>query len=160
MKRLTRRTLLMASLVALSVYLVLAAALPTRILVAVMNGLFLGMVVSVSVVFAPLIKRAVLLRDFDRVAQLTIGIFLSWTSLIISRSVNTYGKIFDKPGEAAGSGMVAVAAYLAILGGILHVTAPGMVDDKLKYNKGLLALAAMVGAVAAAVAIWLQSGAR
>jgi hypothetical protein len=159
MTRLTRSTLLIAAVAALGVYLLLASLMSTDLLVEVMNGLFLGMAVVVTVVFFPLIKRALAQREFDRVAQLTVGIVLSWVSMLLSRSVNTYGKIFDVPGKAAGSWLVAVAAYLAILSGILHITAPGMVDDRLKYNKGFLALAAALGAVAAAVAIWLQRGA-
>lgn len=145
-----------AALLATALYVLALVALPTRVFVEVLNGLFLGMVVAVTVVFFPLFVRAISQRKFDRVAQLTIGIILTWLSLIISRSVNAMGKVLGNTEVLATSPMVTLAAYLAILGGVLHVTAPGMLDDRLRYNKSLLLFAGALGLTIALIMIYLQ----
>lgn len=157
-KRVIRYTsgLANAAIVALILYIVLLLALPTRVFVELLNGIFLGMVGAVTVVFFPLFWRSVRQKKFDRVAQLTIGIILTWFSLILSRSLNVLGKITGETVALASSPLVTLAAYLAIVGGVLHITAPGMMDDRLKYNKGLLAGALIVGAVIACFTIFAQ----
>lgn len=152
----TQSGLLNSALVAAGVYLLGVVLLPQSVFIELLNGLFLGMIVAVTVVFFPLFWRSVRQRRFDRVAQLTIGIILTWLSLILSRSASTYSRILGDTSTMTGSHVVTLAAWLAIVGGILHVTAPGMLDDKLRYNRGLLLLAALIGVGVAAVAIILQ----
>lgn len=156
MKRVAKYGLLNAALIAAIVYIALAVLVPSRYLIEVLNGLFLGLVAAVTIVFFPLFLRAVQTKNFDRVSQLTIGIILTWCSLIVSRSLNTIGRVTGTMDTISSSQFVAFAAYLAIVGGILHVTAPGMVEDKLRYNKGLLLLAVVIGSVVATVAVILQ----
>lgn len=148
--------LLNGAVIALLLYLIATVILPTRVFIEILNGIFLGLVVAVTVVFFPLFRRAVVQRNFDRVAQLTIGIILTWASLILSRSASAIGRITGNTEAIAQSPIIPVAAYLAILGAILHVTAPGMLDDRLKYNKGLLAGAILAGAAFACLTIYLQ----
>lgn len=155
-KRLTRASLTNLALLATVVYLLGAWLIPPRYFIEILNGLFLGLVASVTIVFFPLFIRAIQTKNFDRVSQLTIGIMLTWFSLIVSRSLNTAGRIGGDIATIANSQFVSVAAYLAIIGGILHITAPGMVEDRLRYNRGLLVLSGVIGAAVAVVAIYLQ----
>lgn len=150
------RRLAVFGIAAAVLYGVLSALVPDRFLVQVFNGLFLGVVGTVTVVFFPLFWRAIRVREFDRVSQLTIGIILTWFSLILSRSVSALIEATDEATRLTAAPVIAFAAYLAILGGILHITAPGMVEQKWKYNKRILAFGLFVGAIIATVTIIVQ----
>lgn len=150
------RRLAVLAVAAAVLYGVLIATVPDRFLVQVFNGLFLGVVGTVTVVFFPLFWRAIRVRNFDRVSQLTIGIILTWFSLILSRGTSALIEATDEATRQHAAPVIAFAAYIAILGGILHVTAPGMVEDKWKYNRGLLAFGLFVGFIIAAVTIIVQ----
>lgn len=156
MMRLTRNTLVWITLAATALYIGASWLVPTPVLIELLNGLFLGLAFSVSVVFAPLLWRAIKVKRFDRVAQLTVGIILTWISLALSRLASVVGVIVDRPGSMVGSHIVGLAAYLAVLGGILHITAPGMFEDRLQYNRGILVFAFVVGLGIAAATIFLQ----
>lgn len=156
MHRLTARKLLSYSFLAAVVYLLLTFLLPSALLVQILNGIFVGLVVAVTIVFFPLVWRAITQRAFDDVAQLTIGICLTWASLVISRSTNIFGQVTNTGGGLANSAPVAFATYLAILGAVLHITAPGMVESKLVYNRGILAFALAVGVVLSCLTILVQ----
>lgn len=158
MHRLTARKLLAYSLIAVGVYLLLLALVPAPFLIQILNGIFLGVVSAVSIVFFPLFWRAVTHKAFDDVAQLTMGIVLAWASLIIARLTSVFGQATDAAGPLSSSAPVALATYLAILGAILHITAPGMVDSKLVYNRGILALGLAVGVVISCLTILVQGG--
>lgn len=156
MHRLTARKLLAFTVIAVGVYLLMAALIPSQLLVQVLNGIFLGLVSAVSIVFFPLFWRAITHRSFDDVAQLTIGIVLAWSSLIISRSTSVFGQITNTTSGLSNSAPVAFATYLAILAAILHITAPGMVESKLVYNRAILALGLAVGVVISCITIIIQ----
>ena len=121
-----------------------------------LNGVFLGLLGAVAVVFAPLIWRAIRARDFDRVSQLVIGIVLNITSLCILRAVSTVSRATDSTWFLKDSPFIALAIYMAILGSILHITAPGMVEARLEHNRRLLFAAIVIGLVIAAVTIIFQ----
>jgi 4-amino-4-deoxy-L-arabinose transferase-like glycosyltransferase len=155
-RQISSRKLAVFGIASAALYGALAATIPNRFLLEVFNCLFLGVVGTVTVVFFPLFLRAIRVREFDRVSQLTIGIILTWFSLILSRGVSVAIQATDEQTRLAATPLIAFAAYIAILGGILHVTAPGMLEGKWRYNKGILAIGLLVGAVIATVAIILQ----
>lgn len=134
----------------------LVTVVPKHALTEVLNGVFLGIVGAVTVVFFPLFLRSLRAREFDRVSQLTMGIILTWFSLILSRILSVYINATSPAMREVVTPLIAFVTYLAILGGILHITAPGMVEEKWKYNKGLLAVALVIGLLIAAVAVYVQ----
>lgn len=155
-KFISSRKLVLFAVIAAALYAVLALLLPERFLMELFNGVFLGVVGAVSVVFFPLAIRAIRNKTFDRVSQLVVGIILTWFSLIGSRALSV---LINATGEAtriAASPIIGLLAYMAILGGVLHVTAPGMVENEWKYNKGLLACGLFVGFIVAGIAIFVQ----
>lgn len=150
------RKLALFGVAAAFLYAALVVFVPSRFLVEVFNGVFLGVVGTVTVVFFPLFWRAIRVREFDRVSQLTIGIILTWFSLILSRSVSVLIEATEESVRAQAAPVIAFAAYLAILGGILHITAPGMVETKMRYNKRLLFVGLAIGGLIATGAILFQ----
>lgn len=156
MNRLTARKLLWFAALATAFLAALFVVVPTGVLTEVLNGVFLGLFGAVCVVFAPLFFRAVRAKDFDRVSQLTIGIALSLNSLLISRGLSVAARSGMDVNMLRDSPFVALAAYLAILGAVLHVTAPGMVERRFVHHRRLLLAAFAVGAAIATATILLQ----
>ena len=113
------------SIAATGLYLALTYFMPAQMLVSVLNSVFIGTVAAVAVVFLPLFIRAFQDNKFDRVTQLWAGITLVWIALASRVVANIY--VVSYGGDAsivANSAVMAFSVYLAILGGILHVTAP------------------------------------
>lgn len=128
------------------VFALLALVVPKHILLPVMSAACVGIVGTVTVIFSPLIIRALKDKEFDRVSQLMIGMLLMWLSLLGSRFTSLY---IDITGDVSvsQSPVVAFLAYMAVIGGALHITAPGFVPNSKKSIKRNFALGALVGVV-------------
>lgn len=137
-------------------YALLYALMPMSLLIEVLNGLFLGVAVAVIAVYSPLLMRAFKAKEFDRVSQFAVGITCIGISSVMNRAVNAFGRIFDAEYNILNSPWVGLSAFVAIIGGILFITAPGMESGKLAYNKKHVAWGLLAGSVVAAVMIYLQ----
>lgn len=146
------------SVAAGAVFAALALFVPNSILLPVMNALCIGIVCTVTVVFTPLIKRSLQDKSFDRVSQLMVGMLLMWLSLIGFRGANLYIAITGKAAEVASSPVIAFLAYMAILGGVLHVTAPAVISQSdWKKNRKTLAIGVAAGLLLAIAVLVLQA---
>lgn len=142
MNAFVRRQIVWFSAVATTLYIVLQFVLDHETLLAIYTGAFFGLVLSITLVFVPAIWRAWNRHDFDNVSQFSVGIACTWGALILSFSANVAG-------VAISPSLKLLASYLAIVGGILHITAPGTVENKLQFNRGMLAMSALLGAIIA-----------
>lgn len=146
------------SVAAGAVFAALALFVPNNVLLPIMNAVCIGIVCSVTIVFLPLIQRSIKDKSFDRVSQLMIGMLLMWLSLIGSRGANIYIGITGKADEVAASPVVAFLAYMAIMGGVLHLTAPALVSQsEWQRNRKVLTIGVVSGLVLALVVLLLQS---
>jgi hypothetical protein len=155
MNRLTKRKFFLFCVAVAAIYLVAANTVPSNVLVQVLNGLFIGFSVAVTVVFAPLFWRALREPEFDDISQLTIGMGLMWVSIWISRALNAYGQTKGFA-SVINSPVVGFSAYLGVVGLMLHITAPGMVRDRWVYNRRIVYAAVAGGFLIAAAVIWIQ----
>lgn len=155
MDRLTKRKLWLFTALAALIYPLAAVTVPTSILVQVLNGLFLGFSIVVTIVFAPLFWRAIRQPEFDGVSQLTVGMGLMWWSIWIALALNAYGQTrgFE---HVVNSPVVGVSAYFGMVGLLLHITAPGMVRDRWVYNRRWVYTAVLSGFIIAAIVIKVQ----
>lgn len=156
MTRLTTRKLFIYSVLATGTFILLRTLLPFGVMTELLNGVFLGMTGAVCIVFAPLFWRAVRDRAFDRVTQLTFGIILNMAALFLMRGVSVASRTFGSD-AVRDTLWPALAVYLAILGATLHITAPGMVDEQLRYNRSILLVALLVGFAIAFCTVLIQS---
>lgn len=157
MRQILKSRLAQFGAIAVITYVMLVITVPNMILLSLMNSLFLGVVGMVTIVFFPLFIRALKDKAFDRVTQLTIGIILTWFSMIGGRIASVMITTTGEASRIAISPYIAAIAYLAIVGGILHVTAPGMVEHEWRYNKRLLVVGLLVGLLIASGTIFLQT---
>ena len=115
----------MWALLAVVFFGVLQAFVPEADLIAILNGVFLGVIVAIGIVYGPLVWFTYRKGRLDRVSQLSIGIGLLWLSTAIQRAWSFYYRYNGSPQEWQNSWIVSLVAYLAIIGGALFVTAPG-----------------------------------
>lgn len=125
MRRLTRSKLIMWAFVLAAVYMIAAIIVPSVRLIVVLNGIFLGIVVAVTIVYAPLIWSTLGRKEFDRVGQLSVGIGLLWASIASQRLWSSVFNYYQAPIEWINHPITGAITFMAIVGGCLFVTAPG-----------------------------------
>lgn len=145
------------SVIAGAVFAALALFVPTYILIPIMNAICIGVVLTVTIIFSPLIARSLHDKSFDRVSQLMVGMLLMWLSLLGSRGASIYINITGRSEEVTSSPVIAFLAYMAIIGGVLHVTAPGIVStNDWAKNRRVLVAGVVSGAILGCLVLWLQ----
>jgi hypothetical protein len=137
-------------------FALLTLVVPNETLLPVMNALCIGIVGAVTVAYAPLMLRAFRDHAFDRVSQLISGMFLMWFSLLGSRGASLYINITGDSASVVNSPVVTFLAYMAIIGGVLHVSGPGTVEQEWKYDRRGLMFGAIAGTLLAIAALFLQ----
>jgi hypothetical protein len=138
-------------------FALLSLVFPNEFLLTVFNSLCIGIVGVVTIVFFPLMRRAWHDKAFDRISQLVTGMALMWLSLLGSRLASLYISITNDANGVAQSPVVTFIAYIAILGGVLHISAPGMSKSEWKYDKRTLGVGVGVGIIIAIIAFALQA---
>ena len=106
-------------------FVLLQWLVPDQALIAILNGIFLGVIVAIGIVYAPLVWFTLKYGRLDRVSQLSVGIALLWLSTAIARAWSFIYRYNGAPIDWQNSWVVSLIAYLAIIGGALFVTAPG-----------------------------------
>lgn len=137
-------------------FLLLMLALPARIVVELLNGVFLGIVGAMIIVYTAPLWRMIKSRGFGRVAQMVVGLALLWVAIALSRGLSVVVNIAGDDIRPRLMPAIATVAFIGIVAGVLQLSATGTVDDKWTYNRHLLAAAGVVGGVIAAVTVWVQ----
>ncbi len=121
----TRYRLIMWAVIALLIYTLLALTVPPPMLIAILNGVFLGVAVAVTIVYAPLVWFTIFKFKFDRVSQLAVGIGLLWASVIAQRFWSFLFRYNGSPASWLNGYFISAVTFASIVAGILFVTAPG-----------------------------------
>jgi hypothetical protein len=152
--RFTRYKLAMWAVFAVCLYALLAYTVPAVMLIAVLNGIFLGVAVAVTIVYAPLIWFSMFKYKFDRVSQLSVGIGLLWFSVIAQRFWSFLFRYNGSPESWLNGYFISAIGFVSIIAGVLFVTAPAYPDeppltpiDLWGGNRKLLILLGLAGGV-------------
>lgn len=137
-------------------FALLALVVPNERLLPIMNGICIGIVGTVSVVYWPLLVRAWGDHQFDRVSQLVVGMFLMWLSLLGSRMASLYINITGDSASVANSPVITFLAYMAIIGGVLHISGPAAIDHSWQIDQKSLCRGFIFGTVVAVIAVYVQ----
>lgn len=108
-----------------ALFVVLSTFVPRVQLMTILNGVFLGVVVAIIIVYSPLIWFTVRKGKFDRVAQLSLGIGLMWLSIAGNRLYWIVWHNYGAPQSWQSNPFLAALVFISIVGGCLFVTAPG-----------------------------------
>lgn len=133
-RNLTRNTILKGAAAIAAVYVVAALIFSADTLVEIMNGLYLGVLVSVVAVYWRTGWDALKGEgEYGRVQHFAIGCTLLWISFTIIRSVSILTIAWPEWGWLRSSHFISIAQVLAVLAGFMQVTAP---DFKSGYARG------------------------
>jgi hypothetical protein len=125
MKTLTKARLFMWASIYAAIFVVLALIFPRVVLLTLLNGIFLGIVVAVAIVYAPLLWLTIRRNSVDRVSQLALAISLIWISVAGQKLYWLIWQGNGMPVEWRSNQFLALFTFLSIIGGGLFVSAPG-----------------------------------
>lgn len=153
-----RSRIVRTALILVAAYWMAAFFVPAVYLIQVLNYVLIAIAVAVSIAYLPEVWDAVRMDRIDRVAQLSLGIALSWTAVIINRSWVGLIRITDADWMRS-SPMIGFYVFLSVLAGVLHITAPGAIGGVIpKRNRIILGLAIGTGVLAAWLVLGLGMG--
>ncbi len=150
MLNITRRNLILWGLGLIIFYSLTSFFVEEPPFINLLNGIFFGVSVAVSIVYAPLFLHSIQHPQFDRVSQLSIGIGLVWLSLLCQRLWNTANRYYGSADGAVNSPITGFIIFMAIVGGSLFVTAPGYTlgpppSRFMGKNRNMLVILAIIG---------------
>jgi len=125
MKTFTRSKLIMWAAIHICFFILISTFVPRLILMTVLNGVFLGIVVAVTIVYLPIVWQTFRKNEVDRVSQLAIGISLIWASIAGQRLYWIIWHNYGMPESWRSNPFLAFMSFISIIGGGLFVTAPG-----------------------------------
>jgi len=155
-KSLALNRVLWASAGLVAVFVALQQLLDPNLLMSILNGLFAGAVVTIVAAYYRLIWAAVRGDgEYDRVRQLTLGLFLLWVAIVVNLGVSIYARSTEyQPATYTGA---ALARYLAIIAAVLQV---GALDISFALfhgrDRAVLWACLVLGVVVAVTAIAVQ----
>ena len=163
MTNIVRSRIVLAGIALSLIYLSLAWVLPLSAFIDVLNGIFVGVMVAVAIVYFPLFWASLRTPRFDRTAQLSVGIGCVWLSLAIARVFSAWLFVNNETGGFLSNPISGYAIFLAIIGGALHITAPGYPPENspplpVRFagnNRWLLLFSAIVGGAGAVLLRYL-----
>lgn len=135
------------------VYATAMYVIPQHILVQGLNWIVVTLAVAVLVAYSPGLPRA-FVGKMDRVDRLTVGIFISWIAVALSRIWIGGIRLTDFPDWMRQSYIVSFYLFLSIIAAILHITALSTTSGRiLCKNWWALAVALGTGLFTSGVAI-------
>jgi hypothetical protein len=135
MKSLVTSRAMAAGLALGAVYFTLAELAPMPVVFDILNGAFLGVAFLVAVVYSPTFWLSVR-RVGDRASLLAIGVGLVWASYLGNRMLSAYYRGIDRLDLLTNHKMIGLFILMALIGGILHVVAPGYPAESLQEKFG------------------------
>ena len=157
-RALVRSRIVRTALALVAAYWMAAFFMPAVLLIQTLNYVLIAVAFAVTVAYLPDVLYAIRMDRIDRVAQLSLGIALSWTAVIINRSWVAAIRIADTEWMRT-SPVIGFYIFLSVLAGVLHITAPGAIDGDIpRRNQIILGLAIGLGVLIAWLVIGLGIG--
>lgn len=135
MKTLVTSRVLATGLALTVAYFAATEFVPVPLIFDFLNGAFLGVAFLVAVVYSPTFWLAVR-KVGDRASLLAIGVGLVWASYLGNRLLSAYYRGIEKSELLVNHRMAGLFVLMALIGGVLHVVAPGYPSDSLKEKFG------------------------
>lgn len=137
-------------------FVLLFFTVPPHALIVALNGVFVGVMFSLSIAFFPLIRDILSGRDvYDRAQHMAFGIF----TLIIAINVLVLNSVYFRSMglDLPPSPVTALGRYLSICGMVMVVTAPDY-NQPLFYGRDrrLLWASLIIGLITAVTIVTIQ----
>ena len=103
-----------------AVFFALRETVEPNLLMSILNGLFAGAVVTIVAAYYRLIWAAVRGDgEYDRVRQMTLGLFLLWAAMVLNVLVSIYARSTEF--EVTTYTGAAASRYIAIIAAVMQV---------------------------------------
>lgn len=157
LKVLQSNKVLPIALLTAAVYVVLRVSLGLNSFIILLNGLFVGSMLTVAVAYSNIVIASIVGDGkYDRVRQMALSIAIAWAAIMI-------GVLSSVIGRANGSYIsltdyTPISRYLAIVAAIMQVTAPDLGEGLFfGRDRRLLYIGVTTGAIVAIAVILFQS---
>jgi hypothetical protein len=122
-----------------------------------MNAILLWVAITVLISYVRPVCLAIERGRVDKVDYLILGIVASWVAQIASRMWSTIYRATGQPNWMFESDILGYIIFIYIIGGVLHITAPGTIGGKVPHRNWIkVGFAVSTGAVLAATLIWYR----
>lgn len=170
-KNLLRNEPLIGGLVIACLYLAIAYFVRPARMIELLNGAYIGVVVTVVLVYWRTGVAAILgVGRYGRVQRFALGCALQWLAFTMLRGLSAFMLSFDNMGWIRESHLVAIPVLMAVVAGVMQVTAPGMGPDPEDLDQSpsqfvhgrdgpMLLLAVTLGLIVACIVIAFESAA-
>lgn len=159
-ERLLRSHVVLGVIVLALFYWFMAILIPTEFLVEILNGTFLGVSVSLLVVYWRLWWFTIRLarQEYQRADQYALGTEIAWLATFLNRGYAAYLRIAGISSPASDTHWVGIFVYMWIIGGALHVTSPGLYKGLLSgRDKWTLYISAAAGTLIGVALVLAQA---
>lgn len=132
LKKLIKSPVVHKCLVALLLFLIAAFLLPSDTMIELLNGLFIGMSVTVGIIFRHILAQAIRGEaGYGRVEQFALGIGFLWVGVIIMRLNSVWVRSITPPSflDFLNYYWTSLGVATVVSAGFLQVTAPGLHDE-------------------------------
>lgn len=147
-----RSRTLWAALLLFSLYWAVARLVPNGPLMEGLHAVRVAICAVVVAAYAPVCLEALARNRIGRVEQLSLGIVIGWGATLLSGLWSLLWRLAGQPAWMVNSDLNGFFIWAAILGAVLHVTAPGAVDGTVpRRTWTLTGLAFGAGALLAAL---------
>lgn len=157
LKALGNNRVIPISVLVAATYAIMRLALGLNDFIIVLNGLFVGSVITVALTYSNILVASVFGDGpYDRVRQMALGIAIAWVAIVI-------GVISSVIGRANGQYITLteytpISRYLAVVAAIVQVTAPDLGEGIFfGRDRRLLYIGVAAGLAVAIAVILLQS---
>jgi hypothetical protein len=125
-----------------------------------LNFIMVSVAAAVVFTYLPPVFAALRMGKLDRVSQLTLGIAVAWVGYLINRIWANAILVFpDHSDWMRTSPVIGFYVLLTILGGVLHLTAPGAISHSIPArNWAWVGIAFAIGFLMGSVAIATSYG--
>lgn len=140
-------------------YFAVATIVPAYVMIEILNAMFLGTAVAVTIVYYPLLADMLTVRRYDRISQLALGIIVHWASSIITRIYSTTTRtLHGSENMTSNHAVVGYCILLLVISGYLQATARtfDMKGDVYVRDNKRVAYAMFAGLVIGGISLLLQ----
>ena len=147
-----RSRTLWTALALFALYWIAAGLVPNGPLMEALHTIRIAICLVVVTAYAPVCLEALAQDRIGRVEQLSLGITIGWGATLCGGLWSLLWRLAGQPAWMVNSDLNGFFLWVAILGAVLHVTAPGAVDGIVPRRTWILTgLAFGGGALAAGV---------
>lgn len=149
-----------SAVLCVALFWILSAVVPQRIMMQVLNICVMSVSVAVLVTYMPIWIRTLCKPRMDGPEALSLGIGCTWVAEIGQRIWSILWRGLDQPFWMTQSMILPFLLFLTVIGGVQHITAPGVINGELPARNWIaLGASAGIATLLTLLLVWRSYGA-